>query len=283
MRPVQDDPTDSQPTQSPPPHPSLEETALSSGPSGAWVCKLYRQAGEATLWRATPPLTTASDPRAEPTADERAAIAGDSARRAAGEVRRYIRANRLDHLWTFTFEKPVHDYAELAPIIARFLRRLWDANWRGALVLVPEPHPKGHGWHLHAAIRGRFPHRVMARLWGQGFVFVTGPHGQSRSGWRPRKLSSYLAKYLVKELDLGDLAGCTPRATGEHRYFRTQGHDPIAERWTFGTLRQALTFLEHSMGMADVMLPFAGEGRYRPEGYWLAWPDPPRRARSGAP
>jgi len=219
------------------------------------------------------------EPAVEPTADERKAVAAGNARRAAGEVRRYIRANRLDHLWTFTFAQAVTDYAQLAPIVEAFERRLREAGWRGPLVLVPEPHPLGHGWHLHGAIRGRFPHAWMARLWKHGYVFVTGSHGKSKGAWRPRRLSRYLAKYLIKDLDQEELAGCTPRPKGAHRYFVTAGFDPRVERWTFDTLAQALEFLDKSMGPPAVMLPMVGDDRFTLEGYWLDWPDPPRRPR----
>lgn len=258
-------------------HPSLEEPALSDGPPGTWACKLYREAGEATLWLVPRPPTRPPAPAVEPTAEATAATAADGARRAAGEVRRYVRANRLDHMWTFTFAAGVIDYAALALAVETFLRRLRDAGYRGPLVLVPEPHPLGHGWHLHGALRGRLPHGKMSRLWGHGYVWVTGPSGKSRGGWRPRKLSSYLAKYLGKELAGEELHGCRPRPKGGHRYFVTAGFEPRLERWTFDSLAQALRYLERSMGLADVVLPFAASERYTLEGYWLSWPDPPRR------
>jgi hypothetical protein len=212
----------------------------------------------------------------EPDESRTRATAADSARRAAGEVRRYIRGNRLDHLWTFTFAQAVHDYAELGPIVEAFERRLRASGWNGAIVLVPEPHPKGHGWHLHGAVRGRFPIRLMAQLWRHGHVFVVGSHGKSRGAWRSRRLSSYLSKYLTKELAPDELHGCTPRPKGTHRYWRTQGFDPPVEVLYFDTLAQAERWLDVTMGPPDVRLALQLGDAFRPEGWWLQWDDPPR-------
>jgi hypothetical protein len=264
-------------------HPSLEEPAFLPGPPRAWALKLYPDGCEGTLWRRSAPPSAVPEVRLEPTADERAAVAADCARRAAGEVRRYIRANRCDHLWTFTFEAPVHDYAQLAPIAERFLERLAAAGFAGALILVPEPHPQGHGWHLHGALKGRFPHRKMWDLWGHGFVYVTGPRSGSFAGWNPKRLSRYLAKYLGKTLDSEELHGCTPRAKGAHRYFRTKGHDPAVVRRDFDTLVEATRWLERRMGKPAVALPLATGDAFRPEGWWLAWDDPPRRRPPRSP
>ena len=278
-----DDRTELKPTDAAKARRLLEKTALLSRPPGEWACRLYPDAREGTLWRRLPPPNGMPEVVLEPSDDARAALAADSNRRAAGEVRRYIRANRLSYLWTFTFARAVYEYAVLTAIIDRFLDRLWDFGFRGALVLVPEPHPLGNGWHLHGAVAGFFRHKDMARLWGHGFVFVTGPRGGNRRGWKPKKLSRYLSKYLAKQLDSEELAGCIPRPKGGHRYFRTQGHEPIVERWHFVDLVDALNFIERSMGKPARMVPMTTDGGFRPEGWWMEWDDPPAGARSRAP
>lgn len=244
--------------------------------------KLIPQAGEATVWRE---LRTGEGEREgglEPAEDRATAIAADCARRAAGEVRRYVRANRLDHMWTLTNADAVYDYGEMARRVDGFLRRLREAGIKGPMVLLPEPHPSGHGWHIHLGVRGRRPHASIKRLWGHGIVYVTGPRRRRGAAWRYAKLAAYLSKYLSKSIDAEQLAGCTPRPKGAHRYWRTQAYDPTEVRASFRTLAAAVEWIAETYGDPDVCLPFATGDAYRPEGYWLHFPDeylePPPRA-----
>lgn len=261
---------------------SLERTALPAGPDGRWRLKLYRQAGQATVW-----LAPGASPRRQeweqlltPAPPER--IEADSAQRAKSRIARYMRANRIDHMWTLTFAEAVYDYGALAVAVAGFERRLREARVRGPLVLLPEPHPNGHGWHLHAGLRGFRPIEQMRALWGQGHVFVTGPGRGRKRQWGPRQLAGYLSKYLTKQIGADELAGCTPRPKGAHRYWRTEQYEPVADVRGFASLADLFRWLTWHYGVPDEVVEFRGGDTYKPEGYWLSFPDeyldPPPRA-----
>src|SRR4029450_13688131 len=82
--------------------PSLEEPALLPVHLGGWELKRYVTAGEAVIAYVRPSAErqpNALDPAPEASEREREA---EYARRAAGAVRRWIRANRCAYMWTFT-------------------------------------------------------------------------------------------------------------------------------------------------------------------------------------
>lgn len=180
-------------------------------------------------------------------------------RRAAGQVRRFCRANRIDHLWTLTYRgEGQRDYVELRRHVRKFFE--W---WRSEvgdvpMIMVREPHPKGHGWHLHFAVPGFVSVRLVRKGWTHGSVNVQG----RKAGASPRKVAGYLSKYVAKGYtpEHCQKSRVSPRAAGEHRYWVTQGFQP--ERHTFGggDVAELLSAIRQTCG--------------EPTHDWLSWDDP---------
>lgn len=202
-------------------------------------------------------------------------------RRAAGEMRRYIRGHRMDSLWTLTNRELVTSWSEMNRRVERFLERKAAAGDLRPVAIVIEPHPSGHGWHVHFACRGFIAIDLVRAWWPYGYVWVSGaPRGRAR-GWQPSKLAGYLTKYLQKTMAGVELHGCEPRPKGGHRWWHPQGHALVEVRVKRPTLAELLEVIRRGYGQWDKIRPFAAEEGYRPEGYWLSFPDsccrpPPR-------
>lgn len=192
---------------------------------------------------------------------------------ARGEIRRWVRHNKCCYLWTLTFAVGEYDYARAGLAVDRFLRRLSEGLSGGTpLLAVLEPHPLGHGWHVHVATDRFLPHERIQAAWKLGRVQVVGPKG-TQGPWGTRGLSAYLSKYVTKGLTEAELYGCSPRPKGHHRYFKTQGHEPPEVRgWTL-TLASALEQLERKAGRFDVAHVFGQADDPRPVGVWLSFPE----------
>ena len=218
-------------------------------------------------------------------ARDRELVERDSQQRAKGEVRRWIRCWRCDRLITLTFTDPVRDYDELVAAIDRFRQR-WIRRFGalGAPILIPEPHPGGHGWHIHGATYRFIDFRVLRELWPEGKIVDIRriKHGP-RLG--PRRLAAYLSKYLTKEFTPEQLAGVSPRPPGARRYFVPRGTTPEETREVFATLAEAEAWLRTHYGEPDYVCPFQARDEVRIEGYWLSFPDrcldpPPRPVKA---
>lgn len=260
--------------------PSLERPALLSRHLGGWRLKLYPTAGEAVLAWDRGPTGQGPDQLAEGLVADPREREAEYARRAAGKLRRWIRANRCAYLWTFTFRDPTFSYVDVGLAVDAFFRRVaehdWSTNAREAsappFLLVAEPHPDGHGWHLHGATDRYLPHALIAKLWSAGWVFVS--RGQTgRRGWAPRTLSRYLAKYLGKSLGDEVVGGCTPRAAGQHRYWVTQGRDPVVVRTWHATFDSAVAHLVATYGPPDAVIEFGLDDPRLVPGAWFDFSD----------
>jgi hypothetical protein len=196
----------------------------------------------------------------------------DSAQRAKGEIRRQIRANRGRYLWTFTYAKEQFAYEQLVKHVAAFQRRLRQALGKVWLLLVPEPHPGGHGWHLHGAAATRLPIKTVRKCWGQGHVWV-GDHKREHRTWSSRHLSRYLAKYATKMVGGGELYGCRPRPRGAHRYWVTQGYEPEKVSMTFRSVNSAHRWLMTQYGCWDDRRRLELGADVPVEGWWLSFGD----------
>lgn len=242
-------------------------------PGGDYVSlTLYPSAGEATAVLIRRPDDRPA--RGRPDREKRSPelIDLDKARRAKGEIRRAIRRNRGRYLWTLTFAAATYDYELVTAAVAAFqvaLRQTYGHVW---FLLVPEPHPGGHGWHLHGATNRTFDWAMIARLWGHGHVWV-GDHKRRNASWQSRELAGYMAKYVTKVLAAGGLNGCQARPKGHHRYWTPQGFDPERIVKRFLTLPAAALWVLKHYGVWDEEWVLADFEGMPVEGYCWRFPD----------
>lgn len=194
-----------------------------------------------------------------------------AAARAKTAVRRIVLQNLLDHLWTFTLapEWATHSEDVIRARIEDFRRAIGTEY--GCWLTVIEPHPGGHGWHVHAAVHGFVPIDAVRAAWPFGHVLVRyrGPNARQGSTSRTRgklskssqcrRLAGYLSKYLVKEWDQAG-AGTEGSPEGPEapdrpvmglnrkRYSCTRGFAPQCVRETFDNSESVLLYLEQMMG-----------------------------------
>jgi hypothetical protein len=173
-----------------------------------------------------------------------------------------------------------YDYLAVAAAVADFQVRLRERFGHVWFLLVPEPHPGGHGWHLHGATNRTFDYKVIASLWGRGFVWV-GDHGKRRKRWAARDLAGYLSKYVTKVLADGALHGCQERPAGSHRYWVTQGFEPECLRKQFRTFAGAALWVLKHYGSWDEEWNLAEFEDLPVEGF--AWRFPDRCLRKRLP
>ena len=92
---------------------------------------------------------------------------------------------------------------------------------------VPEWHKTDHGLHLHFAVGTYVRQRMIASVWGHGYVSIK--RISQRHGAPPiegaRIAARYLSKYVSKTFESPELAGM-------HRYDVGQGFQPVATRFT---------------------------------------------------
>lgn len=218
-----------------------------------------RDAGKKSSWRSSPVRTPEE-------------ISVDSARRAKGRMRRQIRKNRGRFLWTFTYETAVYDYDQVVADVGSLLVNLRESEGHVWIILVAEPHPGGHGWHVHAATNRWIDHAAMHSYWGKGWVWV-GDHAHKHKKWVTRELAGYLAKYAAKGLTDDRLFGCGARPPGAHRFWVTQGFEPQKVRKAFRLMRDAALWVLKHYGPWDHEV-ILGETMDVPvEGFWWEFPD----------
>jgi len=142
------------------------------------------------------------------------ATLASSRRRAAKNVRVRSLCLEADNLLTLTFRENVIDQAESWKIFRKFSRLMaWRFGDRWAYVAVQEFQERG-AIHFHLAIRGYYYQGTVRRLWlratGEygGNIDFSGPKRMAgKNSWNPRRIGSYLAKYLTKT----DIAGFNKR------------------------------------------------------------------------
>ena len=203
-----------------------------------WEGKFYPQTGELVVWQRRPEGREGSSLRPDPEAGgesgecrEEEPRSDRSLRRARTKIRRYCQGNWLDTLWTFTYAKQGGEWdRDLVQLeVAAFFRRMRERYGPLPYVWALELHPGGHGWHVHVALRGFWPHDVLTSMWGHGIVeFSRRKHnGPDETGGCLRaRLAAYIAKslagYVSKELEAG---------RDRHAYDVGQGFQPKVERW----------------------------------------------------
>lgn len=214
----------------PPPGP-LARRSLSRQTRGGWSFRLYPEAFEGGgCW-----VSASREPREFVPAGlgmDGGRSSVEAARRARGQVRRYVVANRCDRLLTLTYRgEGCHDPGQFVADVHGFwveLRRLLGGDV-GPYLWVPEWHPGGHGLHAHAGLAGYVPVRLIRHAWPHG----ERVHVQRLSGTpvgrapgvvaeRARFCARYLGKYVGKSFE------DTRRVLGRHRYEVAQGFQPRA-------------------------------------------------------
>jgi len=184
----------------------------------------------------------------------------ESRRRARTAIRRFCVANRCDHMWTFTLapEFSTHSADELWRMVEAFRRAITAAGFP-VWAIVPEAHPGGHGWHIHAGTPGFVPIETVRAAWPYGFVLVSykapkHQHRRTLSGAaRARILANYLSCYIGKEVgqtEAGEGEACgaadPPRpviAENRKTYSTTRSHRPECVRASFSNPADALVWI----------------------------------------
>jgi hypothetical protein len=147
----------------------------------------------------------------------------EAARRAGVMVRRVCTEHRLCRMWTLTVADATvaRDRAAVGRLVHLFGKRMarrWShLKWLAVL----EPHPGGHGWHVHMLVNQYVPKELVRAVWGHGHIDVRLIQGKGVKDplTGARKAAAYAAKYLAKEFDEADV----PRGT--HRYLRRSDMD----------------------------------------------------------
>lgn len=153
------------------------------------------------------------------------ASAARSARGRRNRIRRYCVHNRLTRLWTLTYANAEWDYAVVKQHINRFIRRLRKLLGKKFPYLwVIERHPKGHGLHVHLAMRGHFiGKKTLESLWGQGWVNFSDRRKGASQAFKGAELAAYFAKELA-----GYISKEEAEVNGQHFYDVAQNFQPPA-------------------------------------------------------
>lgn len=145
----------------------------------------------------------------------------DHQKRARSEVFDLCRSNKFDYFITLTFDPKIvnsFDYKECCEYIKKYLRKLRDYDCK--YIIVPEHHKSGR-YHFHGLVKGDFPllpainphtRNVIPGLYNIPFYdygFTTASKIKDS-----QKVSTYVSKYLTKEMNL-------PRFS--KRYWCSQG------------------------------------------------------------
>lgn len=171
-----------------------------------------------------------------------------ASRRAAAQVRRYCKANRLSRHLTVTFdpEHEVHSRGEVLRAVAAFRRRLFEHyGERFPFVGVPEQGGKNRRWHCEVALGRYVPQALLESLWGNGFVNVvryTDRHKTGDEVAAAAKVAGYLSKYVAKAF------AETERQPGDHRYEVAQGFQPESEVYDVDDLDEGYRVALRSFG-----------------------------------
>jgi len=144
----------------------------------------------------------------EKTAMDSATLAA-SRRRAASTIRRRSLCLNADRMLTLTFRDCVTDQAVAWGVFRRFNRLMkWRfPQWR--YVAVQELQQRG-AVHFHLAISGYYHVQTVRRFWlqaagefGGNVDIASSKKVAGKNSWSPRRIASYLAKYLTKT-DIAD-------------------------------------------------------------------------------
>lgn len=191
----------------------------------------------------------------------------------------------MDRLATLTVAGSPPSKRLLTEKVRRFFERFRRRFGKRPIVAVLERGGELGRWHVHLALNFYVDKRVLARLWGHGFVDIRKSKGQ-QARWRQRELAAYLAKYVSKTLEEVPEEGAQESAGGEHRYLVTQGFSPGSWSLRYHRVGQAHERLLGLYGQPDMECPFGDWTEGLIFGIWYGFPDhvlhpPPGTLRSG--
>jgi hypothetical protein len=191
-------------------------------------------------------------------------------RRAAGRLRRYVVANRLNRLGTLTYASPCRDPKQVSVDVGAFFRRLREViGRRFPYVWVREWHPSGHGLHVHFLV-GRFIHQsTIKEVWGKGIVDIRS-RGMRRLGdgaaAEARQQARYLSKYITKAAE-------EERSPWLHRFEVAQRYQPKCVVVSAPNEHRAIDSLAKRMGGVPQFIWRSSDQQewLGPLARWLAW------------
>jgi hypothetical protein len=248
--------------------PSLDSgTKLVGSDTAGWRFTLYPDAAEGGG-----SFRSAADGSRRGAAFDPRDSQADAARRAAGKVRRYCAANRLNRLGTLTYAgSGCHDPVQLRADLADFFKQLRSGVGKPFPYLwVPEWHHTDHGLHAHFAVGRYIRVGLIREAWGRGLVDIRMlnhlPVGSGTLG-EARLAARYLAKYVSKDLGRG-----TDR-TGLHRYEVAQGFQPRTFGLSGDTADEVVSWAAVVMGRAPgrVWRSNEAEDWQGPPAVWAEW------------
>lgn len=150
-------------------------------------------------------------------------------RRRKQRIRRYCMHNRLMRLWTLTYATEVWDYDTVKADLNKFFRDLRKHRGKKfAYLWVIERHPKGHGLHVHIAMRGFIHKATLQETWGHGIVHFSDSWKKRAQRQKGLKNGAGMAAYLAKELS-GYIAKEETHISEKHFYDCGQGFQPTEE------------------------------------------------------
>lgn len=202
--------------------------------------------------------------------------------RAQGAIRRWCVHNRVDHLGTLTNREEIYSWREINRRVRKFLERKAASGNKRPMLLAAEPHPGGHGYHVQFAVRGFLDVGLLRQWWPlkrYGNIDIQWHH---EADLTPKKIARYVGKYVGKQLDAEELHGCEPRPAGAHRYWKTQGHDPVPTEKRFATWADLWAWVLRHYGEPKPPQWWTSDDGYRPEGCCLWFPDSCIRAPPAA-
>lgn len=146
-------------------------------------------------------------------------------RRAATQMRRYCKANKLFRLATLTFACQTHDWGEVMLAVGDFRRQFRLCYGDRPMAIVIEAHKSG-AFHVHVGMPCYVLKARLEEMWRRrGFVDIRMLGDRYQAGdieLMAAKVAGYLAGYVKK-------FSSTPRPPGCHRYEVTQGFQPESE------------------------------------------------------
>ena len=124
--------------------------------------------------------------------------------RAKTKVRHKALSMQADRMLTLTFRQNVTDVDEAWRCFSAFNKKMkWRYKDKWVYIAVPELQKRG-AVHFHLAIKGYFHVETLRRFWLQaagdrgGSVNITSPRSHGKNSWNPKRIASYLAKYMTK-------------------------------------------------------------------------------------
>lgn len=201
-------------------------------------------------------------------------------RRARATIRRRCLAMGADHLLTLTYRENMTDWEQACRDLEAFIRVLRAQMGPFHYVAVAERQKRG-AWHWHLGVKGFQLVTVLRAAWrsvaGEGNIDVRGPDARDRVErpahvgavqWEAFRLSSYLSKYLMKNIE------DTTRRGGEHRFRCSLGIGDPVQRIEFDcrTLDQALHELAERFEQVGASVAFVWRAPDdRPQAWLCSW------------